>query len=56
MASDIYALRKHLGRPMDDGDLLIAAQCIARGYTLVTHNTKHFEGITGLSLVDWAAQ
>ena len=53
VASDIYAKRKSLGKTIDDGDLLIAAQCINRGYILVTNNTKHFRDIKGLEIVDW---
>jgi predicted nucleic acid-binding protein len=53
LAASIYAERKKQGRPMDDSDLLIAAQAICRGYTLVTNNTKHFEGLGGLLLTNW---
>jgi predicted nucleic acid-binding protein len=53
-AAEIYADRKRRGRPIEDADLLIAAQVLSRGYTLVTNNTKHFEGIEGLRLVNWA--
>jgi predicted nucleic acid-binding protein len=52
-AASIYADRKSKGRVIDDSDLLIAAQCVTQGYTLVTHNTKHFEDIDGLLVVDW---
>jgi len=52
-AADIYAERKRNGTPIEDTDLLIAAQCLTHGYTLVTNNTKHFMGIKGLPLVDW---
>ena len=52
-ASRIYAYRKNNGLSVGDADILIAAQCIARGYALVTNNTKHFEGIEGLQLEDW---
>jgi predicted nucleic acid-binding protein len=52
-AARIYADLRRVGRPIDDGDLLIAAQCITNGYTLVTHNTKHFEGVEGLAVEDW---
>jgi len=34
-------------------DLKIAAIALARGATLVTPNTAHFQGITGLALEDW---
>jgi tRNA(fMet)-specific endonuclease VapC len=53
-AANIYANRKHKGKPIEDADLLIAAQAITRGYILVTNNIKHFEGISGLSTVNWA--
>jgi len=53
IASDIYAERKASGRLIDDGDLLIAAQCINNNYVLVTNNTKHFQDIKGLEIMDW---
>lgn len=53
-AADIYADTRKAGRPVEDTDILIAAFCIVNGYILVTHNTKHFEGIDGLHLVNWA--
>jgi tRNA(fMet)-specific endonuclease VapC len=34
-------------------DLMIAAVAVAHDLTLVTHNTKHFQVIPGLRLVDW---
>jgi predicted nucleic acid-binding protein len=52
-AAHIYSVRRRQGRPMNDSDLLIAAQAVSRGYTLVTNNTKHFEGIDGLKLANW---
>jgi len=53
-ASAIYADHKKAGTLIDDTDILIAAQCVTNGYTLVTHNTGHFARIEGLHLVDWA--
>ena len=53
-AASIYAERKRRGAPINDADLLIAAQCVTNGYTLVTNNIKHFDGIQGLRLVNWA--
>jgi len=35
-------------------DILIAAFCIVNGYTLVTDNTRHFENIDVLKIVNWA--
>ena len=52
-AADIYADSRRTGKPLEDNDILIAAFCIVNGYTLVTHNTRHFEGIDGLSIEDW---
>ena len=52
-ASRIYAELKRKGKLQGDSDILIAAQALTRGYALVTNNTKHFSGITGLNLEDW---
>lgn len=53
IAADIYVALRSAGIGTEDADILIAAYCIANGYTLVTHNTRHFEGIDGLKIVDW---
>jgi len=53
-AAKIYADRKRRGVLIDDADLLTAAQSVTRGYVLVTNNTRHFEGIDGLKIDDWA--
>ena len=56
-ALDRYArLRVQLenkGLPIDDFDLLIAATALTEGFTLVTHNVRHFERIEGLRQEDW---
>lgn len=52
-AADIYVAFRKTGRGADDAEILIAAFCVAYGYTLVTHNTKHFEEIEGLQIEDW---
>jgi tRNA(fMet)-specific endonuclease VapC len=36
-------------------DLLIAAQCLALGLTLVTNNTREFARVEGLRIEDWSA-
>ena len=41
------------GHTVGDADVIIAAHCIEHGYTLVTHNTKHFKHIKGMLLIDW---
>ena len=52
-AASLYADLRRSGRTVDDADILIAAFCIVGDYTLVTHNTRHFNGISGLKLEDW---
>ena len=55
-AARIYAelYSKHF--TVKDADIVIAAFCIENGYTLVTANTKDFENIDGLQLVDWTKE
>ena len=36
-----------------DADILIASFCLVNDYTLVTRNSKDFEHIDGLKIVDW---
>ena len=49
-------IRAHLSRSgLNIGayDLLIAAQGLTRGLTVVTHNTREFGRVPGLNLEDW---
>ena len=49
-------IRHHLvskGIGIDTFDMLIGASAIQLGYTLVTHNIKHFERIPKIQLEDW---
>lgn len=41
------------GTPTPTADLWIAATAVAHGLTLVTHNTRDYQNIPGLVLVDW---
>jgi len=43
-----------LGTPVGPYDVMIAAQGIARGLTVVTHNTREFSRVPGILLEDWA--
>lgn len=52
-AIDIYQVLRKQGNLIEDADLLMGAIAKVNGATLVTHNTKHFGRIAGLSLVDW---
>lgn len=42
------------GRPIGDIDTLIAGQALARGWTVVTRNVKHFGRVEGLPIIDWS--
>lgn len=53
-ASEIYTKRKSTGTMIDDGDLLIAAQCVTNNYTLITNNVKHFNSVDNLNIENWA--
>ena len=41
------------GMPVGGMDMLIAAQALARGFTLVTHNLREFQRIQGLVCESW---
>jgi predicted nucleic acid-binding protein len=53
VAVDIYSELRNKGRIVDEIDILIAAYCRRNQFTLVTHNTRHFESVANLALVDW---
>jgi tRNA(fMet)-specific endonuclease VapC len=42
------------GIPISERDLQIGAIALSCGYGIVTHNTKEFRRIKGLSVEDWA--
>jgi tRNA(fMet)-specific endonuclease VapC len=49
-------VRAHLeavGTPIGGNDLLIAAQALALGYTVVTDNEKQFGRVPNLQVVNW---
>lgn len=53
----VTAGRKSTGRPISMADAQIASIALANKLTLVTRNTKDFEGIAGLhSINPWIAQ
>lgn len=53
ISSDLYADLRKTGKQLDDIDILIAGIAISNNMGLVTHNTKHFDRIEGLSVIDW---
>ncbi|MGH2594189.1 MAG: type II toxin-antitoxin system VapC family toxin [Anaerolineae bacterium] len=54
VAADLHATLRGQGKLLPDADLLIAATALARGYTLITRNLKHFQRIPDLQLENWA--
>ncbi|MDR2606504.1 MAG: PIN domain-containing protein [Oscillospiraceae bacterium] len=53
LAAEIFAELRQRGITIDTGDILIAAFCIIRGYTLITNNLKHFQRIPQIKLENW---
>jgi tRNA(fMet)-specific endonuclease VapC len=54
IAGSIRAKLRQAGELIGPYDLLIAAQTIKAGATLITANTREFSRIPGLTVVDWA--
>lgn len=52
-AGNIRAFLVSEGTPIGPYDLMIAAQAVVRGMTVVTHNTKEFMRVPDLKLEDW---
>jgi tRNA(fMet)-specific endonuclease VapC len=47
-----FALR---AQPIGERDLIIASVAVAQGLVLVTHNTREFSRVPGLTVEEWAA-
>jgi tRNA(fMet)-specific endonuclease VapC len=56
IAGDLRAALEAGGRPIGPCDLLIAAQALRTGATLVTSNVAEFARVEGLRWLDWAAE
>jgi tRNA(fMet)-specific endonuclease VapC len=52
-AASLWAAGRKQGIVVDDGDLLIASTALLHNVALVTANTKHFNWISGLMLLNW---
>ena len=52
-ASDIYNELRMAGKLVEDADILIAATALWHDLLVVTDNTRHFERIKGLKVVNW---
>ena len=53
--ASLVAQGSRTGRPLPTVDSLIAATALAHGLTIVTRNTKDFEGIGATIINPWAA-
>ncbi|CAN5192902.1 type II toxin-antitoxin system VapC family toxin [soil metagenome] len=51
--AEIRVLLEAVGQRLDDADLRIAAICLARDFTLITGNVRHFERVPGLRVANW---
>lgn len=49
----VRATLRKIGKPIGDMDSLIAGHALALGMVLVTHNTREFDRVRGLSVEDW---
>lgn len=54
VAGELSARLRLLGTPIGDIDTLIAGQALARGWTVVTRNVRHFGRVEGLPIIDWS--
>jgi tRNA(fMet)-specific endonuclease VapC len=52
-AGEVRARLTTAGTPIGPYDVLIAGQALARALTLVTHNTREFQRVSGLIFEDW---
>ena len=51
--AQLWANMQATGQMIGLHDSWIAAQCIARGYSLVTHNIREFQQVPGLVVEQW---
>jgi tRNA(fMet)-specific endonuclease VapC len=52
-ASDLYADLRKKGKTIGDADIFIAAIVMRHDGTLISNNTKHYEDIDHLKLMNW---
>lgn len=52
-AGDLLAHLKRMGKPIGFEDVLIGATAHAHGYTVVTHNSRHFQALPDVKVEDW---
>jgi tRNA(fMet)-specific endonuclease VapC len=54
--AELTAHRREAGRPIEAGDAWIAASAIRHNATLLSHNSKHYQGIPGLNLISYGSK
>ena len=52
-AGDLRAQLAKAGTPIGPFDILIAGQAVARSLTVITHDRREFDRISGLRIEDW---
>ena len=55
-AADLRHRLRGFGQSIGAFDTLIAAQCLDRGWTMVTGNVQEFARVPGLSVIDWTSR
>ena len=53
VAGEFLAHLRRTGRPVGLEDVLIGATARVRGYTVVTHNVRHFQSLPEVKVEDW---
>lgn len=53
VAGEMLAYLRRAGRPVGLEDVLIAATARSYGYTVITHNLRHFERLPEVKVEDW---
>lgn len=53
IASKIYRYLCKRGQKIEDDDIFIAAITLANDATLITDNTKHFDRVPDLKVINW---
>lgn len=53
VAGALLAYLKRTGKPVGLEDVLIGATARAHGYTVVTHNVRHFDLLPEVNVEDW---
>ncbi len=53
-AAELRGQLRRGGEPIGGFDMLIAGQCLQRGWAVVTANTREFRRVEGLPVHDWS--